>query len=351
MAYWIHKAGTSTRPNYRFFYMDSDESVSELPTATTDGVKQSVDSSAHNVCSIGSKALSLSTSTIYKLDSNNKWVSQSSLSGSSAGGGQSAYQIAVEYGFEGSVEEWLVSLHGKDGENGADGKAATIKVGQVTTVDPDANASVVNTGTETNASFDFSIPKGQPGTNGSDGYSPTIVENVENTDGIYKLDVTTKTETFTTPNLMGSNGADGQDGITPNIQIGNVETLEPGEEATANITGSPESPTLNLGIPKGETGTSSQVDHGTADTTFQLPPNQLHTWGEVPSLTLTLGSGASGIVNEYMFSFTSGITATTLSLPAAIQTDIVVEPNTYYECSIVNNYMVFRDWPIEEESA
>lgn len=126
MAYWIHKAGTSTRPNYRFFYMDSDESVSELPTATTDGVKQSVDSSAHNVCSIGSKALSLSTSTIYKLDSNNKWVAQSSSSGSSSGGGQSAYQIAVEYGFEGSVEEWLQSLNGKDGTDGTDGQTPTI---------------------------------------------------------------------------------------------------------------------------------------------------------------------------------------------------------------------------------
>ena len=126
MAYWIHKAGTSTRPNYRFFYMDSDESVSELPTATTNGVKQSVDSSAHNVCSIGSKALSLSTSTIYKLDSNNKWVAQSSSSGSSSGGGQSAYQIAVEYGFEGSVEEWLQSLNGKDGTDGTDGQTPTI---------------------------------------------------------------------------------------------------------------------------------------------------------------------------------------------------------------------------------
>ena len=126
MAYWIHKAGTSTRPNYRFFYMDSDESVSELPTATTNGVKQSVDSSAHNVCSIGSKALSLSTSTIYKLDSNNKWVAQSSSSGSSSGGGQSAYQIAVEYGFEGTVEEWLQSLNGKDGTDGTDGQTPTI---------------------------------------------------------------------------------------------------------------------------------------------------------------------------------------------------------------------------------
>ena len=274
-----------------------------------------------------------------------KKLSQSG-SGTPGKDGKSAYEIAIENGFSGTEEEWLASLHGKDGENGADGKAATITVGQVTTVDPDANASVVNTGTETNASFDFSIPKGKSGTDGSDGYSPTIVENAENTDGIYKLDVTTKTETFTTPNLMGSNGADGQDGITPNIQIGNVETLEPGEEATANITGPPEFPTLNLGIPKGETGVLSQVDHGTSDTTFTLQANQYHTWGEVASLTLTLGAETSGQSNGYWFSFDSGDTATTLSLPETVITDIVVEPNMHYECSIVGNYMTFEEWEV-----
>ena len=42
--------------------------------------------------------------------------------------GKSAYKIAVEKGFEGTEEEWLESLHGKngidgkDGQNGKDGK-------------------------------------------------------------------------------------------------------------------------------------------------------------------------------------------------------------------------------------
>lgn len=90
-----------------------------------------------------------------------------------------------------------------------------------------------------------------------------------------------------------------------------------------------------------------QVDHGAADTTFTLPPNQYHTWGEVAALTLTLGSEEAGVVDEYHFSFDSGDTATTLSLPEGIQTDIVVEPSTHYECSIIDNYMTFRDWPIE----
>lgn len=89
-----------------------------------------------------------------------------------------------------------------------------------------------------------------------------------------------------------------------------------------------------------------QVDHGTADTTFTLPANEIHTWGEVASLTLTLGAATSGVVNGYWFSFDSGDTATTLSLPDTVQTDIVVEPNTHYECMIVNNYMTFYDWGV-----
>ena len=90
----------------------------------------------------------------------------------------------------------------------------------------------------------------------------------------------------------------------------------------------------------------TQVDHGTADTTFELPANQYHTWGEVTSLTLTLGAGTSGQANGYWFSFDSGDTATTLSLPETVKTDIVVEPNMHYECSIVGNYMTFEEWEV-----
>lgn len=90
----------------------------------------------------------------------------------------------------------------------------------------------------------------------------------------------------------------------------------------------------------------TQVDHGVSDTTFELPPNQYHTWGEVTSLTLTLGAGTSGQANGYWFSFNSGDTATTLSLPETVITDIVVEPNMHYECSIVGNYMTFEEWEV-----
>ena len=53
---------------------------------------------------------------------------------------------------------------------------------------------------------------------------------------------------------IGPQGPKGDTGATPNIQIGTVQTLEPGQQATASVTGTPENPLLNLGIPKGEKG-------------------------------------------------------------------------------------------------
>lgn len=91
---------------------------------------------------------------------------------------------------------------------------------------------------------------------------------------------------------------------------------------------------------------TTQVDHGTADTTFELPPNQIHTWGEVASLTLTLGAETTGVANVYVFSFESGDAPTVLALPETVKTDIVVEPNTHYECSIRGGYMSFDEWEV-----
>ena len=82
------------------------------------------------------------------------------------------------------------------------------------------------------------------------------------------------------------------------------------------------------------------VNHGTSDTTLTLPPNQFHIWGEVASLTLTLGTPEEGVYNEYMFEFVSGATATTiLGLPPDLKWSggLGVEANMRYQVSIVNN--------------
>lgn len=81
-----------------------------------------------------------------------------------------------------------------------------------------------------------------------------------------------------------------------------------------------------------------EVNHGTSDTTFTLTPNVMHIWGTVASLTLTLPTDSNQVLDEYLFTFTSGSTPTTLSLPSTIKwiQDPDIEENKTYQVSIVN---------------
>lgn len=143
-----------------------------------------------------------------------------------------------------------------------------------------------------------------------------------------------------------------EDGSAINIEDEIANGNIGGGGGTSDYNGLKNKPTLNGVEISGDktsadykiSSETTRVDHGTADTTFELPANQYHTWGEVTSLTLTLGTDTSGQANGYWFSFDSGDTATTLSLPQTVKTDIVVEPNMHYECSIVGNYMTFEEW-------
>lgn len=120
---------------------------------------------------------------------------------------------------------------------------------------------------------------GSPGADGADGVGiESVVQTTTSTeDGGTNIVTVTKTDGTTStfqvkngskgsdgvPGKDGANGVDGKDGadgITPNIQIGTVETLEAGNNATASITGTTENPLLNLGIPKGADGTSGSVE-------------------------------------------------------------------------------------------
>lgn len=56
------------------------------------------------------------------------------------------------------------------------------------------------------------------------------------------------------PSPVNITGPQGETGETPDITVGTVETLEPGQDATAEITGETPNLVLNLGIPKGQPG-------------------------------------------------------------------------------------------------
>lgn len=83
----------------------------------------------------------------------------------------------------------------------------------------------------------------------------------------------------------------------------------------------------------------TEVSHGTSNTTFALTPNVLHTWGTVSSLNLTLGSGSSTYVDEYMFKFTAG-TGFALTLPSTVEwyNEPQFNEGKTYEVSIVDGY-------------
>src|SRR5699024_4957025 len=51
-----------------------------------------------------------------------------------------------------------------------------------------------------------------------------------------------------------SKGTQDQDGQTPTITVGTVTTLDPGQDATAEITGETPNLVLNMGIPQGQPG-------------------------------------------------------------------------------------------------
>lgn len=84
---------------------------------------------------------------------------------------------------------------------------------------------------------------------------------------------------------------------------------------------------------------------GTA-VTQTIDPNKFYVFGEVTSLTIALGTEVSGYINEYHFRFTSGSTATTLSLPQTVTmpSDFEVEANKTYEISIVDGFGTVTSW-------
>ena len=186
---------------------------------------------------------------------------------------------------------------------GDEGKAATIEVGKVTASDPGSKPQVTNSGTENAAVFDFVLPRGQTGPTGpaatievesvvtGEPGTQASVENVGTT-GAAKL-------RFTIPR-----GNTGQNGVTPTLSAGNVETLEPDQPATASVTGDGPAYQINLGIPRGQTGAQGAPGRDGQDgqdgqtptiavgTVTTLDPGQDATaeiTGETPNLVLSLG--------------------------------------------------------------
>lgn len=108
---------------------------------------------------------------------------------------------------------------------------------------------------------------------------------------------------------------DGKDGVTPSFQIGTVTTLEAGSKATASITGTPENPILNLGIPKGQDGSGGSGGGGTGNDGVGISSIEQTTTSTADDgnniITVTLTNG-----NKYTFTVQNGSKGTAGKTPA-----------------------------------
>ena len=153
--------------------------------------------------------------------------------------GQSAYQIWLNNGHKGTETDFLNSLIGARGEQGPQGE-------------PGKNGQDGAQG-----------PQGQPGLNGKDGATPTLkigtITSVD-PDQPAKAELIDNKDNSYTLNLTLPRGAKGETGginqvVKPELTIGTVTTVNSDEKATASLTKTSETGyAINISIPAGKPG-------------------------------------------------------------------------------------------------
>lgn len=95
---------------------------------------------------------------------------------------------------------------------------------------------------------------------------------------------------------------------------------------------------------------TSRIEMTDTDTTAEIQPNKLYVFPEMTELTLTFAAPTdTSIVNEYHIIFTSGSTATTLTIPDTIKIPdgFTVEANKIYELSVLEGCLSYMSWDTE----
>ena len=101
--------------------------------------------------------------------------------------------------------------------------------------------------------------------------------------------------------------------------------------------------------PAGDSGIVSRQEMQNTDTVVTLQPNILYVFPEMSSLTVTLAEpDNSNVANEYHFFFTSGATATTLTLNDVLSDAYSIEANMKYEVSILENVAYIKGVAVNE---
>lgn len=166
------------------------------------------------------------------------------LKGDTGNSGKSAYEIAEQYGFKGTVQEWLQSLKGIKGEKGDPGQNGqdAPKITSVTLND-DQTQIIFHFSDGTQQSVTIPVIQGPTGENGKDGKdAPKITGakfNADQTQIIFSLSDGTSFNTNFIPPKNGADGANGKDAANfTNVTYSNnslIFTLSDGKTITATL--------------------------------------------------------------------------------------------------------------------
>lgn len=183
------------------------------------------------------------------------------------------------------------------GGGGAAGPAATIEVGDVTTVPFGDPATVTNSGDANAAVFDFEIPAGEDGAAGD---AATIAVGTVST--VAPGDPATVTNSGSSSAAIFDfeipQGEDGTPGDAATIAVGTVTTVANGDPATVTNTGTTSAAIFDFEIPEGGAGTpgapglvvDSQRDRRATDAAII---NVADGWQDVLQVSLVLANATS----------------------------------------------------------
>ena len=212
---------------------------------------------------------------------------------------------------------------GVPGRDGQDGQSATIEVASTTTLPAGSSATVSNVGTASAARLAFGIPRGDTGAagaDGQDGFSP--IASVTQTQSGATISITDEQGTTT---ASVANGTNGQDGDAATIQVGQVETLEPNQQAYVTNVGTSAAAIFNIGIPKGQKGDSGS---GTGDMTASVydPSGTVAAAGGIPDY---VDSNGGKIDTIKVNGTTQTITNKTVDLSVPTKTSDITNDSGY----------------------
>lgn len=148
------------------------------------------------------------------------------------------------------------------GPAGIQGEAATIDVGSTTTTAPGTNATVSNSGTTSEAVFNFTLPRGDKG----DAAIVAVGSTTTSAAGSNAEVTNSGTSTNAVLNFKIPQGIKGDAGNAATVTVGSTATSAEGTSAAVTNSGTTSNAVFNFTVPRGNTGSAATVSVGSTAT-------------------------------------------------------------------------------------